>query len=439
MSANPHANTLRRELGVGGAVLLGLGSILGTGVFVSLGLAAGIAGSALMLAIVIAGLVSVCNALSVAQLAASHPVSGGTYEYGYRYLGHWLGFTAGWLFLWAKGASAATGALGFAGYLLAALGVTGVGWRIAVALGVVLVLTAIVLSGLRRSTTVNAIVVSVTVIVLVLFVLSGLPTLGASGGAHLKPILPQAGSTWESARSLFQACALMFLAYAGYGRIGTLGEEIKRPRRTIPFAIVLTLVCSMLLYVSVGLVAVGSVGAEAFATATRATAAPLEVVARTFSTPAASRAIAIGAMTAMLGVLLNLILGLSRVLLAMGRRGDVPAAVGRLDRGGGTPSRAVLIAGGGVAVLAILGDVGITWSLGAFTVLVLYVIMNLASLRLPADKRRVPRWVPAIALVACLGLAFVIEPRIVLAGSVVIIAGLVWHTFVHSASASAQS
>lgn len=436
MSASLHASTLKRELGVGGAVLLGLGSILGTGVFVSLGLAAGIAGSALLLAIVIAGLVSLCNALSVAQLAASHPVSGGTYEYGYHYLGHWLGFTAGWLFLWAKGASAATGALGFAGYLLTALGARGVEWRVAVAVGVVIALTAVVLSGLRRSTIVNAVVVTITVSALVVFVLTGLPSLAASGGAHLRPILPQSGSTWESARSLFQACALMFLAYAGYGRIGTLGEEIKRPRRTIPFAIVLTLVCSMLLYVSVGLVAVGSVGASAFAGATRATAAPLEVVARTFSTPAASRAIAIGAMTAMLGVLLNLILGLSRVLLAMGRRGDMPAAVGRVDRSGRTPTHAALIAGSGVAALAILGDVGITWSLGAFTVLVLYVIMNLASLRLPADKRRVPRWVPAIALVACLSLAFVVEPRIVLAGSVLIVVGLVWHGFVHSPSPS---
>ena len=110
--------SLQRELGVFGATMMGLGSIIGTGVFVSLGIAAGIAGAGVVIAVVLAAAVATCNALSSAQLAANHPVSGGTYEYGYRWLSPWLGFSAGWMFLCAKTASAATAALGFAGYLL---------------------------------------------------------------------------------------------------------------------------------------------------------------------------------------------------------------------------------------------------------------------------------------------------------------------------------
>jgi len=157
----PASGALKRQVGLGGAVLLGLGSILGTGVFVSLGLAAGVAGPAVVPAVAAAGLVALCNALSSAQLAASHPVSGGTYEYGYRYLTPTLGFTAGWMFLCAKSASAATAALGFAGYLLIALGLEVGAALVPTALGVTVLVTAVVLGGLRRSNVVNAVLVSV--------------------------------------------------------------------------------------------------------------------------------------------------------------------------------------------------------------------------------------------------------------------------------------
>jgi hypothetical protein len=167
-------HSLRRQVGLGGAVMMGLGSILGTGVFVSVGIGAGIAGPAVVLAIGLAGVLAVCNALSSAQLAASHPVSGGTYEYGYRYLTPWLGFSAGWMFLCAKSASAATAALGFAGYALHAAGVGGRVSRTALALAAVVGLTGLVLAGVRRSNRANMVIVGVTLATLVFFVLAGL-------------------------------------------------------------------------------------------------------------------------------------------------------------------------------------------------------------------------------------------------------------------------
>ena len=150
---------LRREVGLFGAVMMGLGSIVGTGVFVSIGLGAEIAGPAVVLAILVAAAVAGANGLSSAQLAASHPVSGGSYEYGYQYLNPALGFTAGWMFLCAKSASAATAALGFSGYLLNLFGVEQPVARILVAVAVVAILTAIILRGIRSSNRINTLIV----------------------------------------------------------------------------------------------------------------------------------------------------------------------------------------------------------------------------------------------------------------------------------------
>ena len=151
----PVPERLTRELGVFGATMMGLGSIVGTGVFVSIGVAAGATGPSIVLAIALAAVVATCNALSSAQLAASHAVSGGTYEYGYRYLSPWLGFTAGWTFLCAKTASAATAALGLSGYLLRLLGVD-LRWQVIVALAAVVGFTLLVLGGVKRSSRANS-------------------------------------------------------------------------------------------------------------------------------------------------------------------------------------------------------------------------------------------------------------------------------------------
>src|SRR6056297_2213831 len=154
------SGSLRRELGTFGAVMMGLGSIVGTGVFVSIGVASGITGPSVLLAIAIGAVVATFNGLSSAQLAAAHPVSGGTYEYGYRFLTPGLGFTAGWTFLLAKSASAATAALGFAGYALGAFGVEGRAPLVPLALALVIALTGVVLAGMRGSNRTNVVIVS---------------------------------------------------------------------------------------------------------------------------------------------------------------------------------------------------------------------------------------------------------------------------------------
>ncbi|WP_432798311.1 APC family permease [Poriferisphaera sp. WC338] len=433
-------SSLRREVGVLGAVMMGLGSIMGTGVFVSIGIAAGITGPSVVLAIALAALVAMCNAFSSAQLAASHPVSGGTYEYGYKYLHPMFGFSAGWMFLCAKSASAATAALGTAGYLLHIFNVDNQTWIVPSGLLAVVALTVIVLSGIRRSNTVNIIIVSITLSVLMLFVIFGLPRLFQSGQDHFAPFFDgQNGSSdfVSNMHGLFYATALMFVAYTGYGRIATLGEEVKNPRKTIPKAIVSTLVVSAIIYLMVSFVAIGAVGADLFGRATMAQAAPLEVVAASISNADQAisdakllpRIIAIGAVTAMLGVLLNLILGLSRVLLAMGRRADMPKATTHISKHGGTPTVSVVVVGTIIAGLVCTGSVKTTWTFSAFTVLVYYAITNLAALRLSKQDRLYPRIFSWCGLISCLFLAFWVEWRIWAIGLAILFVGLCFHKY----------
>jgi basic amino acid/polyamine antiporter, APA family len=398
---------LKRELGIFGATMMGLGSIIGTGVFVSIGIAAGIAGPAVVIAIAMAAAVATCNALNSAQLAANHPVSGGAYEYGYRWLNPTLGFAAGWMFLCAKTASAATAALGFAGYLLNATE-QDTRWLVPIAIGTVVLLTVVVLTGIRISNRVNIAIVSVTLLSLTAFMVAGSSQVSAERLAmNFQPA------------SLLNASALMFVAFTGYGRVATLGEEVLEPHHTIPTAIIATLLVTTVLYIGVAIVAVGAAGVEQLHTATTEKAAPLEVLARKFPLRV-HWLVAIGAMTAMLGVLLNLILGLSRVTLAMGRRGDMPSITANV-------TASVLVVGAVVAALASIGSIKTTWTFSAFTVLIYYAVTNLAALRLSGSERLFNRPWAWGGLVACLTLAFAIEPTVWAVGLGILGVGLIWH------------
>ncbi len=413
----PPPPTLERVVGLPGAILMGLGSILGTGIFVSIGLAASIAGSDVLLAVALAAVVAVFNGLSSASLAASHPVSGGTYAYGYRYLSPAWGFTAGWMFLCAKSASAATAALGFAGYTLANLANSaGHTAKVALAFALVVAFTALTAGGLARSNRTNAVIVAVTLLALLAFIVFGLPMAFVEHNTGPVPPVPLG--------SLLEATALMFVAYTGYGRIATLGEEVIAPRRTIPRAIILTLGISMALYLGVTAIALSAVGYSGLAAATGNEVAPLAIVAESFGTEAIPLLVSIGALTAMASVLLNLILGLSRVLFAMARNNDMPPALAHTHKG--SPRRAVLVMGAIIAGLVLIGSVKTTWTFSAFTVLVYYAITNLAALRLPPEHRRYPRIFPALGLTACLGLAFWVEPTIWGVGLGLIALGLIW-------------
>lgn len=397
---------------------MGLGSIVGTGVFVSIGIATEIAGSSVVLAIVLAAMVAAFNGLSSAQLAANHPVSGGSYEYGYRWLNPTLGFTAGWMFLCAKSASAAAASLGFATYCLNLFGIQISTWIVPLAIVAAASLTLLVLGGLQRSNRTNAVIVSITLLSLAFFIVVGLVYIFQSSDQAVTTT--DNGASWPS---FFEASALMFVAFTGYGRIATLGEEVVDPRRTIPAAIIYTLIIAATLYIGVAIVCVGM--------ATGPQRSTLQSVAEQFNTPLVAAIVSIGAITAMLGVLLNLILGLSRVVLAMGRRGDFPRGFAHLSSHGNTPTLAILAVGATICFIALIGDLKTTWSFSAFTVLVYYALTNLAAIRLTQSERLYPRFISYLGLTSCLSLAFWVQPRVWITGLVLIAIGLFVQQLMH--------
>jgi APA family basic amino acid/polyamine antiporter len=413
-AASP-AGELRRELGLLDAVGIGFGAIVGAGIFVVTGVAAGIAGPAFLAGLCIAGVAATANALSSAQLAAEYPQSGGTYEYGYRVLTPWAGFAAGWMFLAAKISAAGTVALGLAGYLAAL--VPGLAPR-AVAVAAILFFTGLNYFGVRRSSRANLAIVAVSLGSLLLFVVLGA---GAFRAENLRPFAPQG---W---RGTLQAAAILFFAYTGYARVATLGEEVHDPRRTIPRAIVITIVGAILLYFAVAIVAAGAAGTAGMAAST----APLRVAAAETGIPWLPTVVSVGGLTAMLGVILSQVLGLSRMAFAMARRGDLPRFLEHVHPDRGVPGRAVLAVGGLAALVAATGTLQGVAATASFTILVYYGIANLAALRMPPRAKLYPDLVPRVGLVTCTLLALSLTPATMAAGVGVLAAGFAVRWAVH--------
>ena len=391
-----------------GAIVTGLGSILGTGAFVAIGLASARWGDAILWAIPLAAVVATFNGLSSAFLAGRFPVAGGTYEYGYQTLGPFWGFSAGWMFLLAKTASAASAALGMSLYL-------GVDAEIAAAALIAVSVTALVAGGLRRTTMVNIALLTGSVAGLLAFALAGLLdrgagavslTLGADGGVI----------------AVVSAVAFLFVAYTGYGRIATLGEEVKEPARVIPTAVVITLVITAFIYMGVALGGRALSGERWGAAMTIFDLDLADLVAEPFST-----IVTAAALTALAGVLVNLVLGLSRVWLAMARRGDMPRSLSRLSANA-NPVRAVSVAGLMVATATLIGDISLAWSFSAVTVLIYYGITNLAALRV--DRSRGTAWA---GVASCLFLSFFVPPAVWAVAIGLLVLGAVGKTWLSSA------
>ncbi|MBA4157307.1 MAG: amino acid permease [Gemmatimonadetes bacterium] len=401
--------TLRRALGLVDAVGIGFGAIVGAGIFVVTGVAAGIAGPAFLVGLFIAAIAATANALSSAQLAAEYPHSGGTYEYGYRVLHPAAGFAAGWMFLASKISAAGAVALGLAGYLDAV--VPGLHPR-AIAVGAIVVFTVLNVFGVRRSSRVNLGIVAVSLGSLLLFILAG------ASSFRIENLRPFAPAGWRGA---LESAAILFFAYTGYARIATLAEEVREPRRTIPRAILITIGGAVLLYFGVAIVAVGAIGTEEMA----ATAAPLQAAALAFDYPWVATVVSVGGVTAMLGVVLSQLLGLSRMGFAMARRGDLPAFLQHVDPRQGVPRRAVLLIGAVAAIVAATGTLREVASTASFTILVYYGIANLAALRMPRDAKLYPNAVPIVGMVACVGLAVSLSMPIILLGLGVLATGFV--------------
>ncbi|MFI2186793.1 APC family permease [Streptomyces sioyaensis] len=399
------AGELDRRLGVYDAVVIGLGSMLGAGIFAALAPAASAAGSGLLPALALAVVVAYCNATSSARLAARYPRSGGTYVYGRERLGDFWGYLAGWGFVIGKTASCAAMALTVGSYVWP-------GQARAVAVAAVVALTAVNYAGVQKSAWLTRGIVAV-----VLAVLAAVATACLTSGAA-DPARLDLGAD-ASFAGVLQAAGLLFFAFAGYARIATLGEEVRDPGRTIPRAIPLALGITLVVYAGVAVAVLSVLGPDRLAH----TAAPLVAAVRTAGVPALAPVVRAGAAVAALGSLLALILGVSRTTLAMARDRHLPHALAAIHPRTKVPHRAELAVGAVVAVLAATTDVRGAIGFSSFGVLAYYALANASAWTLTPAEGRPPRLVPIVGTAGCLALAFALPLASVLWGAAVLAVG----------------
>jgi basic amino acid/polyamine antiporter, APA family len=401
--------SLTRRLGTGDAVVIGLGSMMGAGVFVVWAPAARAAGVGLLIGLVLAAFIAYCNAVASAQLAAVYPLSGGTYVYGRERLGEWWGFLAGWAFLVGKTASCAAMALTFASYA-----VDGGRWaQRLVAVAAVVAIAALNCRGVTRTARLTRVLVACTLVALGVFVLAASTSPSASS-AHLR------GWSDVSAYGVLQSAGLLFFAFAGYARIATMGEEVRDPSRTIPRAIPLALGITVAVYVVVGVTALVVGGSDLLASST----SPLVAVVSNADRGTVEPVIRVGAALASLGALLALMTGIGRTALAMARERDLPRWLGVVHRRHRVPQHAEIALALVVVVLVLTTDLRGALGFSSFGVLVYYAVANASAFTQPATDRRWSRGWQVAGLVGCLTLAFSLPVPAVLSGLAVLSVGL---------------
>ncbi|MCK9298858.1 MAG: amino acid permease [Methanoculleus sp.] len=408
MAKTPHtqASRLSRRLNTGDAVFIGLGSMIGAGIFTALAPAAAAAGAGLLLGLAIAASVAYCNASSSAQLARLYPASGGTYVYaGERLNGFWA-WVAGWGFVAGKLASCSAVALTF-GYYLAP------DYARFLAAGAVIAFTALNFFGIEktaRATKIIVVVVLLSLSAIVALVFAGEPDIG-----NLSPILGPNGLY-----GILQSAGIWFFAFAGYSRIATLAEEVEDPETSIPRAIVLGLCITLFVYAVVVVSALLLVGPAALARSD----APLVTALAGAGFQSWQWIIRVGSTFATLGVLLSLMTGISRMLFAMAADQRMPSYLARVHPVHRVPHLAELTVGVILVVVVLLADLRAAIGFSSFTVLLYYAVTNLSAYTLSGQERLYSRNFALLGLLGCLLLAFMLPATAVGIGSAVMLAGI---------------
>lgn len=404
----PTPGHLQRRLGVLDSTAIGLGSMLGAGVFVVFAPAAALAGPLLAVAVALAGVIAYCNAVASAQLAARYPASGGTYVYGRNRLGEWPGFIAGWGFVTGKTASCAAMALTFGHYVAP-------GFATPLAVSAVVVVTGVNLLGITRTVLLTRILLGVVLATLAFVAAAAIlgPHPAAAGVAG-------AAGAGAGGWGVLPAAGLMFFAFAGYARIATLGEEVKDPTRTIPRAILAALAAAFVIYLGLALLLQWHLPAEQLAGST----APLLDAVTSSRLSAGAPLVQAGAAAACLGALLALITGVGRTAMAMARERDLPSPLARVGGAHTVPFLAELTVAAAVIVLLLTTNVLTVVGLSSFAVLVYYSVTNAAAFTLPARPWHAPRWLNALGFLGCLVLAVTLPPASVLGMAAVLAVGV---------------
>jgi len=411
MSKQKTAQTeLKRSLGLFDATAISIGAIIGAGIFVVTGIVAGVAGPGIIISIILAGIIASFSALSFAELSAYLPKEGGGYEFIYELLSPFAGFLSGWMWIFSNIFIGAAVALGFAQYFSAI--VPNLPVKI-IAMSLCLLFTFINSVGIRQSTSVNNLLVVTKIIILVFFVVLGLGFLNIN---NFQPFLP------HGSLGVVEGAAIIFFAYGGYARVTTVAEEVKDARRTIPRAILLSLLVSTVLYIFIGVIAVGLIGSERLASSP----SPLTDAIAVIGSPYATMVISLGAIIATASVLLMTILGMSRMSYAMARNHQLPALFGKVHPRFHTPLYAVWITGVFSAVL-VFEDFSRIVAVGTFALLFHHALVNLSAVRLKSEHRKYPLFISVLGFLFCMVLLIFLSPDAWVIGVFGLILGSIYY------------
>jgi APA family basic amino acid/polyamine antiporter len=410
---------LKRSLGLWAAAGIGIGAIIGTGIFVLIGVAAGLAGPSVILSFLVAGFVALLSGLSAAELSSFITEAGASYIYTTKAFGAFPGFIVGWMksFDYIVGASAVS--LGFAAYLTYFVGIPPLNATL-VAIGTIwpLFLMLLNLKGMREASGTNSALVILKISALVLFIgIGGYYLLLHGDYSNYSPFFP------NGIRGMLSGAAIIFFAFIGFNTVAMVAEEVKDPERNVHRAIILSFAICTLLYIGVAIVAVGLIDWRTLGMSK----APLELaLGVATSNPFFLKFVAVSALFATTSVILSSIIGASRALFAMARQGVIPRALAKVSRGG-IPSATVILSGVVISAIVLLTNANLDWlaSIFNFGTLLTFFFINASLLQLrrtmPDAKRlfRVPLYpfTPVLGVLSCIALAFFLNINAIIASA----------------------
>jgi APA family basic amino acid/polyamine antiporter len=407
---------LKRTLNLLDATSVGIGAIIGAGIFVVLGIAIGYAGPSIIISIIIAGMVASFTAFSFAELGSAIPKEGGAYEFAFELISPFAGFLVGCLWLFAQIVAGAAISLGFASYFVAIFPIFSLK---TVAVVVALTLTGLNLVGIKQSATVNNILVIIKIAILCLFIWFGMFQIHPQNFSQFSP---------NGVFGILQGAGFIFFAYLGFGRIAALGEEVKNPERNLPLSVLIALIVSVAIYVLTGLTATGLQDYRILAQS----GSPIAEATKATGNFTLVAVVSFGALIATVSVLLTNLIGLSRVAFAMARNGQLPKSVAKVSSKFGTPYISVLAMGVLLTLLAFALDLKQTVAITSFAILSTHLIANLSAIRLrkkmPSSASfRVPLYpvIPSLGILSCIILMLSLTQESWIVAAVVVAASAV--------------
>jgi APA family basic amino acid/polyamine antiporter len=417
---------LHRTLGFWGATGIGIGAIIGTGIFVLIGVASGIAGPAVILSFIIAGFVALLTGLSAAELSSFIHEAGGSYIYTTKAFGEFPGFVVGWMksFDYIIGASAVS--VGFAAYVMYFIGMPAETTALVIIAAIwPLILMLLNIKGIKEASGTNNLLVGLKILALLIFIIVCATALISRGDySNYQPFFPHGFS------GVMSGAAIIFFAFIGFNTIAVMAEEVKDPEKNVPGAILAAFAVCTLIYIGVSIVAVGVVNWQVLGTSS----APLEFAVKTVTDNIfILQFIALSALFATTSVIMASVMGGSRALFAMARQGVLPKKLSTISDQG-VPVYTILICGIMISGIVVVTNGNLDWlaSLFNFGTLLTFFFINFSLLKLRKtmpDARRgfkVPLYpfTPVFALISCVVLAFYLNFTAIITATVFLILGI---------------